>query len=351
MFVYIILTFFIVSSVGNVFADHGSGGGGSCSGDCAPPTMGQDNSGREYVEGGFTINGMTYDVLSFSQDIPTQVITTDEPVTITLKIYENSGPNYLSHVGLMLGMEERFIDGIKVDSHPVQINWDQTYDGDTSIGVDDANDLVSEVDVGHNLIEDEFGNKNTVNEISFTFTPTKPFDVDTVVVAMWDYERNSWTNYFYDSMIIEIANPSTNNEEEEPPAQIPSWFKNNAGFWAQNQIDDETFANGIKFLIKEKIMNVPNLQKFEPKPLLHFIDIAKGTQHYIDRYYTDDVYKEWFDSNFPEYTIEEAVGMPSDLVIPEWVKANAKLWTNDSLSDKEFLSGIEFLIENGIILL
>jgi len=29
---------------------------------------------------------------------------------------------------------------------------------------------------------------------------------------------------------------------------IPSWIKNNAGFWADGDIDDATFLNGIEFL-------------------------------------------------------------------------------------------------------
>ena len=32
--------------------------------------------------------------------------------------------------------------------------------------------------------------------------------------------------------------------------QIPNWVKNNAGWWADGQIDDKTFATGIEYLIK-----------------------------------------------------------------------------------------------------
>ena len=38
---------------------------------------------------------------------------------------------------------------------------------------------------------------------------------------------------------------------------IPSWIKNNAGWWADGTIDDESFIQGIQFLIKEGIMKVP----------------------------------------------------------------------------------------------
>ena len=33
---------------------------------------------------------------------------------------------------------------------------------------------------------------------------------------------------------------------------IPLWIKNNAGWWADDKIDDFTFAQGIGFLIKNK---------------------------------------------------------------------------------------------------
>ena len=45
---------------------------------------------------------------------------------------------------------------------------------------------------------------------------------------------------------------------------------------------------------------------------LSFIDKSKDPQHYIDRYYNETSYKEWFDRNYPEITIEEAVGYDED---------------------------------------
>ncbi len=40
---------------------------------------------------------------------------------------------------------------------------------------------------------------------------------------------------------------------------IPSWIKNNAGWWADNLIDDNSFVQGIQFMIKENIISIPNL--------------------------------------------------------------------------------------------
>ena len=39
---------------------------------------------------------------------------------------------------------------------------------------------------------------------------------------------------------------------------IPDWIKNNAGWWAAGQIDDNSFVEGIQFLIKEGLMKISN---------------------------------------------------------------------------------------------
>ena len=90
---------------------------------------------------------------------------------------------------------------------------------------------------------------------------------------------------------------------------IPSWIKNNAGWWAADQIDDFTFAQGIGFLIKNQIIQISDLPT------------------------TSD----------GEIIIEE------DIVIPAWIKNNAGWWASDSISDADFLYGIKYLVESNII--
>jgi len=41
------------------------------------------------------------------------------------------------------------------------------------------------------------------------------------------------------------------------PFDIPTWVRNNAGWWRDGHIDDNTFVNGIQYLIKEGIMQIP----------------------------------------------------------------------------------------------
>ncbi len=54
----------------------------------------------------------------------------------------------------------------------------------------------------------------------------------------------------------------------------------------------------------------------EPKPVSNvpdFVDPKQGAQYYLDRYNKESAYKDWFDTNYPDYTIEEAI----ELAIPD----------------------------------
>ena len=84
---------------------------------------------------------------------------------------------------------------------------------------------------------------------------------------------------------------------------IPSWIKNNAGWWAGSKINDKDFISGIEYLVENKIIKVTT---------------------YVNKEYSTDV-------------------------IPSWIKNNAGWWSSGKISDSDFLTGIEYLIENGII--
>ena len=59
--------------------------------------------------------------------------------------------------------------------------------------------------------------------------------------------------------------PTIFSEKVEAPDQprlalgdftVPSWIKNNAGWWADGQIDDNSFVSGIQYLVKVGIIQV-----------------------------------------------------------------------------------------------
>jgi hypothetical protein len=136
------------------------------------------------------------------------------------------------------------------------------------------------------------------------------------------------------------------------PAQkqmVPEWIRNNAAWWSDNQIGDTEFLKGIEYLIENNIIVILNLP--EPKPIPSFVDPQEDPYHYIQRYTNEQSYKDWFDRNYPEYTIYEAVGLPNPdtASIPDWIRNNAQWWSEGLISDDEFLQGITFLVETGVI--
>ena len=57
-------------------------------------------------------------------------------------------------------------------------------------------------------------------------------------------------------------------------------------------------------------VNYPKID--EPKQILDFVDKTKDASQYVERYITESTYKEWFDSNFPDYTIWEGIGISQE---------------------------------------
>ena len=56
----------------------------------------------------------------------------------------------------------------------------------------------------------------------------------------------------------------------------------------------------------------PIVETTEFKEILSFVDTTKDPQSYIERYVTEPAYKEWFDTNFSDYTLYEGIGISED---------------------------------------
>ena len=87
------------------------------------------------------------------------------------------------------------------------------------------------------------------------------------------------------------------------PYSIPSWIKNNAGWWRDGNIDDNSFLHGIEFLIKEGILQIPP-------------------------------------------TTQGSGGSE----VPSWIKENAGWWAEGKISDDDFIYGVNYLVNQGIII-
>jgi hypothetical protein len=92
--------------------------------------------------------------------------------------------------------------------------------------------------------------------------------------------------------------------ESSTGVKIPDWVKNNAGWWADGQIDDNSFVQGIQFMIKDGLIQIPATEQ------------GSGSQ----------------DNN-----------------IPDWVKNNAGWWADGQIDDNSFVQGIQFMIKEGLM--
>ena len=94
------------------------------------------------------------------------------------------------------------------------------------------------------------------------------------------------------------------DENEKKSHEIPSWIKNNAGWWSEGSIDENSFLQGIQFLIKEGIIEIPD-------------------------------------------TTQTRASQSNE--IPSWIKNNAGWWSEGLVGDSDFILGIQFLISSGIL--
>ena len=106
------------------------------------------------------------------------------------------------------------------------------------------------------------------------------------------------------SFVISSSSMNTLEQTKSKNTTIPEWIRSNAGWWADGEIDDDSFVQGIQFLIKEGLMIIP---------------------------------------------ITEQGSSSQDNNIPEWIKNNAGWWADGEIDDDSFVQGIQFLIKEGLM--
>ena len=186
-------------------------------------------------------------------------------------------------------------DEIKSNSN-IKLNYDilDTFLKDRPIAVS------YDLRIFHN--GEEIDNKNGISSDSKTESDSFEFFIssDTSGIIVLKFENLA------DSKVANLQFPLVVDRKEVLPMfdyQIPEWVKNNAGWWADDEIPNSAFIDGIEFLIKEGII---------------VVQIGES-------------------------------GEQSGTNVPEWVKNNAGWWADGQIDDKTFATGIEFLIKIGLI--
>ena len=99
------------------------------------------------------------------------------------------------------------------------------------------------LDAKFDTIDDEF------------FVLVDGFETDYAEIDSTSEYRTLVIPFFGGDSVIDIIGTDALNPFSPEP-EIPSWIKNNAGWWADGQIDDTAFIQGIQYLITNGILQV-----------------------------------------------------------------------------------------------
>ena len=177
-------------------------------------------------------------------------------------------------------------------------------------------------------------------------------------------------------------------------AAIPAWIKNTAGWWADGNITENEFLQAIEYLIENKIIkitatpigDIPDITdtytlpasrqseftqisgSFETKhtgPLTLTIIQPDKTEQTVTTISRDGTFAATIEltseSQIGAYIVYAEIEGKLVLVnafevkdrdankVPVWIKNNAQWWSEDKITDSDFVQGIEYLVSNKII--
>ncbi|HEY7368118.1 MAG TPA: CFI-box-CTERM domain-containing protein [Nitrosopumilaceae archaeon] len=167
----------------------------------------------------------------------------------------------------------------------------------------------------------------------FSWTPTEAQGPGTylfdIVVSKGSLESRETISVTVNNESVTPPPSTTQPEPEpEPTTKIPDFIdpKKGAQYYLDRYNNEPAYkkwfdTNYPDYTIQEAIeLAIPgSFSEDSAKPILPFVDPKKDPQYYIDRYNNEPSYKSWFDENFPDYTIFEAVGVeePEEIEEPE----------------------------------
>jgi hypothetical protein len=236
---------------------------------------------------GFVLGG-------FTNTLETQTLKTNTPVIMKFTVYEAEKIQHFSLYTNLMG------DNVAIPQSDTKILYN---DGKELQVIDpqgffaDAKITVSEIDSVK---------KQVLVEITFA----KPMDTSNVIIRSWDSRLHSRDMHILDAIKIESDEPKSNPLPQNPAPEIeelksqsiPMWVKNNAGWWSEQQIDDQDFVAGIQYMINHGIITIPSTETVN-----------------------------------------------SETTIPHWIKNNAGWWASHQISDDDFVKAMEWLVTNGVI--
>jgi len=278
-----------------------------------------------------SINENGFALGSLFNTIETVTVKTKEPVFITSVIYEES---ILQHVSMHMNLRGDTSGNINESDTLI------LYNKDKPLKLIDPNGYFESVDVV--ISEDHDALKYFAN---FEIVFAKPMEKSDIILRVWDNRLNSADTTILDAIEVfdkselsvddvimdpepgvddvimdpepgvddVIMDPEPGVDDVKKVLYVPEWIKNSVEMWSEGQMNDDTFIQGMQFLVQEQIIDIPleaNVSEVKDKNIRIFEE-EKITQ------------------------------------VPKWVKDNAGWWSEGLLSDDEFILAMEYLLKEG----
>lgn len=170
-----------------------------CDLDCTAPTFGVDSSGSRIVSDGFEYNGQAVDVGRFFTAYPAVTAEVGHTNTAVLKIYDDSGPGAIEHVGLAFGLRE----GQSISESLVEISWGADSGGSVTLFDPEGAIDPASVGVDSSQVPCSPGSSDTCLRLEVLHAFQAPLEFDMVGTDAWDEWGNSWQNYYNHAVHVE----------------------------------------------------------------------------------------------------------------------------------------------------
>ena len=347
---------------------------------CTPPTMGyrDDDSFVRVVEDGFVLNKVPFEVEHYAQSGTLVYTKTGAENHIQLKIYEDHGIENISTAIVFLALDEP-----DVYRNLVCLIWENTWDQKKSLTVLDKYGLVSDAHGDFEIDDDQL-------ILNYYFKKTFPIPESTIGVELRDHHKNMKRYYFEnvfevlgkpliptDGLIIQdntvenfvrdTFDSPINSNNDDANSHLAELYKNYSHELNIIQIIDTSklgFSEKLTQKYLDRIDNTieqNNLQLLQSKEPLIDDSESEILQTEPPRVEASLLESEELRAL---QVIDEITGrgvlMNSNggihnwddnqtIFVPDWVKNNAKQWSDGLISDEQFSKGLEFLSNENIL--
>jgi hypothetical protein len=109
---------------------------------------------------------------------------------------------------------------------------------------------------------------------------------------------------------------------DKPPQYYIDRYNNESSYktWFDSQFPNDSIDGVVGY----KLTHVDD-----------FPSLDKPPQYYIDRYNNESSYKTWFDSQFPNDSIYNILGYVDPIPVPDWIRHNAEWWAMGEIADSD----------------